>query len=213
MGRTRDVSKILTSNTSILTLASASSTYQTIAKTGIIEITPPTISVSGGSGSVSATGAVSFTSASAISLNDVFSATYDNYLITTTLTGSTTNAYLQLRLRVSGTDASGSDYVWGFMATNSGGTSFTLASGASATTGNITRPSTTDSTVSINIANPFLAKKTIWSGTTSYNDGATVAPAVAVGGAHSLTTSYTGFTLIAASGTVTGSVNVYGYNK
>ena len=213
MGRTRYVSKILTSNTSILTLASASTTYQTIAKTGLIELTPSTISVSGGSGSVSATGAVSFTSASAISLNDVFSATYDNYLITTTLTGSTTNAYLQLRLRVSGTDASGSDYVWGFMATNSGGTSFTLASGASATTGNITRPSTTDSTVSINIANPFLAKKTIWSGTTSYNDGATVAPAVAVGGAHSLTTSYTGFTLIAASGTVTGSVNVYGYNK
>ena len=48
MGRTRDVSKILTSNTSILTLASASSIYQTIAKTGMIEITPSTVSVTGG---------------------------------------------------------------------------------------------------------------------------------------------------------------------
>ena len=212
MGRTRDVSKILTSNTSILSLASASSTYQTIAKTGLVEITPSTVSVSGGSGSISATGAVSFTSASAISLNDVFSTSYDSYFITSTLTGSTTNAYAQLRLRVSGTDASGSDYVWGFIATNSGGTSFTLA-GSGATSSNITRPSTTDSIVSLTIGNPFLTKKTIWSGTTSYNDGATVTPAAAVGGAHSLTTSYTGFSLIAASGTITGTISIYGYNK
>lgn len=155
----------------------------------------------------------SFSGVSSQSVNDVFSATYDTYFITCTLTGSTTNAYLQLRLRVGGVDASGSDYVWGFIATNSGGTSFTLASGASATTGNITRPSTTDNTLAINMANPFLARKTIWSGTTSWNDGSTVAPAIAVGGAHSLTTSYTGFSLIASSGTITGSVNIYGYNK
>jgi len=155
----------------------------------------------------------SFSGVSSQAINDVFSATYDTYLITCTLTGSTTNAYLGLRLRVAGVDASGSDYVWGFIATNTAGTSFTLASGASATTANIARPSTTDNTFSINMANPFLAKKTIWSGTGSWNDGSTVAPAIAQGGAHTLTTSYTGFSLIAASGTITGSVSIYGYNK
>jgi hypothetical protein len=183
------------------------------SRAGLAKIVPSSVAVGSGTGSANALGTVTFSGCSSVSLNDVFSTNYDTYSIISTLTGSTTNAYLQLRLRVSGTDASGSDYVWGFMATNSGGTSFTLASGASATTGNITRPSTTDSTVSLNIANPFLAKKTIWSGTTSYNDGATVAPAVAVGGAHSLTTSYTGFSLIAASGTITGTVLILGYNN
>jgi len=179
---------------------------------GLVKVVPTSVAVGSGSGSANGNGTVTFSGASSVSLNDVFSSTYDSYFITSTLTGSTTNAYCQLRLRVSGSDASGSDYVWGFIATNSGGTSFTLA-GSGATSSNITRPSTTDSIVSFTIGNPFLTKKTIWSGTTSYNDGATVTPAAAMGGAHSLTTSYTGFTLIAASGTITGTVSVYGYNQ
>jgi hypothetical protein len=110
MGRTRDVSKILTSNTSILSLASASSIYQTIATTGLVEITPPTISVTGGSGSVSSTGVVSFTSASAISLNNVFSSTYDNYKILFISEGASTDNSVNIRLRASGSDNSTSNY-------------------------------------------------------------------------------------------------------
>jgi hypothetical protein len=178
---------------------------------GMAKLIPVSIAKgASGTATVDSSGTVTFSGTESISLNDIFSANYDVYFITSTLTGSTTNAYAQLRLRASNSDASGSDYVWGFIATNSGGTSFTLA-GSGATSSNVTRPSTTDSVVSFTITNPFLARKTIWSGTTSYNDGATVTPAAAMGGAHSLTNSYTGFTLLAASGTITGNIRVYGY--
>jgi len=56
-----------------ITAATASATYAPVAAGGLVQITPTSIAVTGGSGSISATGAVSFTSASAISLNGVFS--------------------------------------------------------------------------------------------------------------------------------------------
>jgi hypothetical protein len=207
MGRTRDVSKILTSNTSILSLASASSIYQTIEKTGLIELTPSTISVSGGSGSISATGAVSFTSASAISLNDVFSSTYDNYKIVYAFdAGSTTiNTF---RLRVSSTDASGADYnhssiTWQTTqnpANNGGANTATSAKFNE-------QHATSGSRGAWEIQSPFLAKPTM--GTRS---GVYVTLADFGMFTHNLSTSYTGFTITFGAVT-TGTISIYGYNK
>ena len=64
MGRTRDVSKILTSNTSILSLASASSTYQTKASNALVLLNT-----------------TSFTAQNTVSVDNVFSAAYTNYKI------------------------------------------------------------------------------------------------------------------------------------
>jgi len=209
MGRTRDVSKILTSNTSILSLASASSTYQTIAKTGLIELTPSTISVSGGSGSISATGAVSFTSASAISLNDVFSATYDVYLIQYAMTSSTNNAF-SMRLRVGGSDDStGSAYVDQLLNAN------TTTVSAARTTSNIWALGGVNtalvSTVTIKLTNPFKASATgMEARFLNAAAGAIVNDYV---GTHNQNTSYTGFSAIASTGNFTGYISVYGYNK
>lgn len=214
MGRTRDVSKILTSNTSILTLASASTTYATKTSTGLTLIIPSTISNTGGSASIATNGTVSFTSASAISLNDVFSATYQNYVISVSFSG-TAGAYLGLRLRVGGADASGSNYTWGFVAVGTGGSSFVLT-GAGVTSANISRFQNNAASISsaiFTVFRPFDADRTAYHGTSFYDDGATVAPAAAIGGQHGLQTSYTGFTLIPASGNVTGTISVYGYNK
>ena len=77
MGRTRDVSKILTSNTSILTLASASTTYAPIAAGGLVQLIPSSAT----NGTIAANGTVSFTSASIVSLDGIFSSTYEFYQI------------------------------------------------------------------------------------------------------------------------------------
>jgi hypothetical protein len=213
MGRTRDVSKILTSNTSILTLASASSVYQTIAKTGLIELTPSTISVTGGSGSVSATGAVSFSSASAISLNDVFSATYDRYKIIVNQTGaSVTGGNMQMRLRVSGSDNSATNYRSQLLEASS--TSIGGVRTTGATNWVIGRnQSGHRSWVETDVINPFDSnlRPTFWS---NYNDVITGNITFStVSGALDVTTSYTGFTVLAESGNMTGTISVYGYNK
>ena len=102
MGRTRDVSKILTSNTSILTLASASSTYQTRASNALVLLNTTT-----------------FTTQSTVSINDVFSATYDSYFIIISTDGSTTAQTLGLRMRVSGLDNSSNNYSDGNWGNNS----------------------------------------------------------------------------------------------
>jgi len=48
-------------------------------------IIPSSVAVGSGSGSVSTSGTVTFSGASSVSINDVFSATYDTYQIVTDL--------------------------------------------------------------------------------------------------------------------------------
>jgi hypothetical protein len=66
--------------------------------------------VGSGTGTVSATGTVTFSGASTVSFNDVFSATYKNYLVQFNMSGSTTNTDVAMRLRVSGADNSSTNY-------------------------------------------------------------------------------------------------------
>jgi hypothetical protein len=211
MGRTRDVSKILTSNTSILSLASASSIYQTIATTGLVEITPPTISVTGGSGSVSTTGLVSFTSASAISLNNVFSSTYDIYRIIMRVVDTGSNNYF-IRTRVSDSDLTSSIYrhVTPASATVNGTfTSFTF--GNNQNSAFVGRVGTGGSIFIGDISSPFLSLNTHIISTSTFADG-TNSHSVEGSGFVNDTVSYTGFT-IGGFSSATGTISVYGYNK
>jgi hypothetical protein len=207
MGRTRDVSKILTSNTSILTLASASSVYQTIAKTGLIEITPSTISVSGGSGSISATGAVSFTSASAISLNGVFSSLYTTYRIIVRSQHNSGIYTFNMRMRASGTDSSAS-YYWSGQYQASNTTSEGGENGANVSSYQIGGLDAQRGIMSLDVNNPFQAQPTTfasvgWDGTYKR----------IYAGGHGVTSAYDGFTLFSSTGTITGNLSVYGYNE
>lgn len=153
----------------------------------------------------------SFSAVASQSVNDVFSSTYDNYRIVIETTASSGN-YLNFKLRVSGADDSSANYTWGMVNTTNGAAAFQLA-GTNATTGfNVLRPGTSRNSCSFDIYSPNIARATMYTGTQSYNDGATVSIAGAIGGNHSVNTAYTGFTLIHA-GTITGTVSVYGYNK
>jgi hypothetical protein len=195
MGRTRDVSKILTSNTSILSLASASTTYATKASTGVVLLNT-----------------TSFTTQTTVSVDNVFSSTYDNYLIRVNNLANSENAWTGIRMRVSGSDYSGATY-----------RKQVLSASSTTLTGSRTLNDTSWNEVfyqntsipnfnSIEIQNPFLTEVT---SAVSIGSLETAASTVGIMFWYGLntTTSYDGFTLIPAGGNITGSVSVYGYNK
>ena len=152
----------------------------------------------------------SFTTQASVSISDVFSTNYTNYLILTEFLGDAFRT-ISLRWRVSGADDSNANY------------SYQTLFGTGSSTGAARTTSQTStffgyvdaSGRNINqtlVANPFTAQRTAtWSSSNSFsttainNDTAT--------STFANTTSFTGFTLIPSAGTITGSVSVYGYNK
>jgi hypothetical protein len=214
MGRARDISKVFSTGTALatdtevsgsyLTLASASTTYQTKATAGLTLLNT-----------------TSFTAQTTVSINDVFSATYDNYRIIINSNNSTVSAQSNfLRMRVGGADNSSSNYRWSGsyifdnsatptvngQASNGLGTSF--YSGGSSSTAGFT------GAIVLDLSNPFATKHTSYTSLAySYDQFGTRGGIDSQGGVMSVTTSYTGFTIVPNTGNITGTVSVYGYNK
>ena len=160
----------------------------------------------------------SFSAVASQSVNDVFSATYDNYLILTNVTTtSAADKSVSMRLRVSGADNSTANYFeryvgyTDFNATdnfrNSSQTSWFILPIDSTRTD-------ADYTSALQLRNPFGTMNTTHHQSIDGNVQASSAQVTYVGGGlFNATTSFTGFTLIASSGTITGNVRVYGYNQ
>ena len=189
MGRTRDVSKILTSNTSILSLASASTTYATKASTGLTLINT-----------------TSFTSASAVSLpNNTFTTTYDSYLISLNYSASEL-ANTTFRTRLAGVDASDASYRYH---ANEFTTAFgNQSSNASQTSGYISAVDTQHNAM-MQLYNIALASNTRWESNGIIKDR--------IGhfstGAHLNATAYDSCSFFRSAGTMTGYISVFGVNK
>lgn len=169
----------------------------------------PAIAVTG-SGSQTATiigqGSVEFTTVATVSLNNVFSADYDNYLITIRYTGSINNVELFARLR-SGTDNSTTNsYVYQLVHA----TGTTIA--GLRTTSNQTRFGNSGNEringISIYVYGPFLAQPTAFRSISAY--GLSGAAIVEYASTHNQSVSYNGITLYPSTGTFGGVVSVYG---
>jgi hypothetical protein len=147
-----------------------------------------------------------FTSATSVSVNDVFSSSFDNYRILITISSaSTTLQRLSLRLRSGGTDNTSTNYLWGNLYT---GAFVSEPSGSNRTTetsffmgiSQSTQGSSTDAV----LLKPFLSEATQFISTSV---GSYISTA---GGITTVGTSYDGFTLLPGSGNFTGNVRVYG---
>ena len=207
MGRARDIANVLSSSTNIAL----------DSELGLSLITPTSIATTGGSAtsSISTTGAVSFASASAISLNGCFTSTYDNYRVIFNLTGVSTGNTIGLKYRVGGTDTSTLYYAQATQITNAGG----VSQYSNSNTASIDiLPSLDAGSAGISFAviefiNPLAVSTNKYSfitlegraGYTTRNGTGTIAEAAK---------SYDGFTLLANTGTMTaGTISVYGYRK
>ncbi len=193
----------------VLTISAAgTSTWSTPAVAGLTQLVPSSVAVGSGSGSSDANGKVTFSAASTVSLNDVFSSTYDAYKIICNLSTGTDGANLGLRVRVSGTDNSSSNYENGlyYVGAYSSQVPGSVNSNINTFFGGICDVSSTaGASWDFTLYNPFATAYTkgTWLGT-GFNS-------IYGGGVMTVTTSYTGFTLYVSSGTITGSVSVYGY--
>jgi len=154
----------------------------------------------------------SFSGVSSQSVNTVFSATYQNYRIVLNAVGTHTNpttAGLELRLRVAGVDNSANNYDY-----------IQILRNDTALTSSITTQTATQigfmgnrrMASVIDVFSPAEADFTSFvvnqfaKGTANTNGGTT-------SGIHIVSTAYDGFTIISGSGTMTGTVRVYGYNQ
>ena len=119
-----------------------------------------------------------------------------------------------MRMRVSGTDNSSSNYRWssGYVAMTSSSTIAGQNGAGLGTSFRVLAISSSGRNVSsLDFFNPFATEETQYLG--NYQQIASNQFGQFVSGNTSVTTSYTGFTLLAGAGTMTGTVSVYGYNK
>lgn len=151
-----------------------------------------------------------FSGVSSQSINDVFSANYDNYKIVFNSNHSSTINSINMRYRVAGSDASGANYERQGLVANNATVSGFRATGV--TSAEVATIYATKNLAIVEVGNPFAAIPT----TTScyWQDEETgVFRMLFFVTRHSLSTSYTGFTFFPTNNTMTGSVSVFGYNK
>lgn len=178
---------------------------------GLAKVIPSSVAVGSGTGSTSGNGIVTFSGASSISLNNVFSSSYTNYRLIVFLTPSAFGT-VKLRLRASGTDATGSNYF--FQQLRAYGT--TIATSNLTETGWQFGASFNDDAIAdykaitCEIFRPNEAVNTKYLFT--HFQGSDRPELNNVGGVHTVASAYDGFTIYPSTGTITGTVNVYGYN-
>lgn len=172
---------------------------------GLNLITPTSIANSGGTATLTG-GQIACAAVTSVSLNGVFSSTYENYRIM--IYGkSTTDIALFCRLRASGTDASGSNYNYLEQYVNSsGGPSRSYT--ASQTNGVMGVFGANYSSAVIDICGPNIAQYTPWVSMAMRQDAL-----VNTGIVHTLATSYDGITIYPNTSSFTGNIRVYGYKN
>jgi hypothetical protein len=183
-----------------------------MSKNGLILLTPTTIAYTGTSATISANGSVTFANCTALSLNGVFSADYDNYQIVMNFFGGAgSSQQVFYRLRNSGVDATATDYTWQSLLANHTSISsvrttstnygYMVVAGVDAWSGcigNIYGPYLSQPTASRSVNSSSLSTgSVIW-------DFATT---------HSLSSSYDGISLIPGGDHISGRVAVYGMRK
>jgi hypothetical protein len=183
-----------------------------MATNGIVLLTPSSVNVTG-SGSQTATintgGSVTFSACATLSLNGVFSSTYDNYVISVrSIRDASANINFELRLRANGSDASGANYTHQVIVAEGG--SVIAARATSQTKGRF--GDLTSSTLfhghQIFFYGPALAQPTAFRGVSAgTNSSASIYEGAVT---HSFTDTFDGFTLLPGSGNITGLIKVYG---
>jgi hypothetical protein len=178
---------------------------------GLIPLTPTSVAVGSGSATINAGGSVTFTGASSVSLNGVFSSTYTNYYAILNMTATSTEQDVSCRLRASGTDTSTSTYQYlrsqlytSYSASETTTTGFYLG------TTDISRIYAHNTTMTF--YNPNLAQRTGINTNNVIVDINNNVYSRPIAGNQTGSTQYDGFTLY-VGGNFAGTVMVYGYTN
>jgi hypothetical protein len=192
----------------VLTAAQLNDSFAAVGGARAIVPTSVTVTGVGSSGTVGTNGTVTFGTAASVSLNGCFSVDFRNYLVVCDMTYSTTGVNGQMRMRASGSDNSSAN---SYVREQLYATSTTV--GASRTTSNEWASVFSGSSgltagwVAV-FLRPFLADSTGLH--TNVIDTQSAAQVDVCVGTHNQTVSYDGFSFYPNSGTISGTVTVYG---
>ena len=147
---------------------------------------------------------------SSVSFNNIFTADFDYYRIMLSAIASI-NMDLSIRLRAGGTDVTAANYFVQFCDIVGTGVFPSSANGLTGWTNTLRVTTPTGGSTSMDIFQPYNAKPTTYN---LLNGHYLAAPRQLFNtGGHTLSTSYDGLTIYAASGTFTGAISVFGYSK
>ncbi len=187
----------------VLTISAAGTS--TWVATGLTQIIPSSIAVGSGSGSTDLNGKVTFTGVSSVSLNDVFNATYESYRLVFSNIVASTSANLLFRFRVSGADNATDYYYGGISVNDTGAPAVTVLGSNTAQTSALLGSITTQvHAFDMFVGNPFLTATSQYS--VMEGNGSRL-----LMGKRDSNVSFTGFTILTSTGTVSGSISVFGY--
>ena len=186
------------------------SAWVSAVNSGLVPVVPTSVAVGSGTATVAANGLITFTTVGTnLSINGCFSSSYSAYKIIY-VSANAAAAGVTMRLRVSGTDSSATNY-WqnGFFsnassanAENVYGTSWSLS-----TTGRTNRSFSGD------MIDPFKTSGTFLIGSSAEYTAGTNGGIYVAANANTAATSYDGFSLIPGGSTMTGTLSIFGYNQ
>jgi hypothetical protein len=184
---------------------------------GLVVMAPSSITYSGTSASINADGSVVFSDVTSLSLNSVFTADYDNYMIAVRGSMSNTNRTFQYRLRSGTTDENSASNYYTYQSLSVQDTVVGAARTA-ATFGRFNSMGHGDgnqkSGCACYIFGPYLTQPTASRGVGASNYS--TMPSVSLidyATTHSLSNSYNGITVFPSSSSFTGLLTVFGFNQ
>jgi hypothetical protein len=189
--------------------------YTTTRADGLVTVRPTSVAVAGGSATVNALGLVSFTTATSISLNGVFTSAYNSYRLIIRVPTTSSGASLTFRFRNAGTDNTSNNYVqtW-FMNRSTGATQTNNGTGAGA--GLLQWNGAESNTILMwigDVMNPAVVGRKSLFGKGNSGDATTFFVLDSSIMFQLNTLSFDGFTIYPTAGNITGTVQILGYNQ
>ena len=178
---------------------------------GLILATPSSVSYTGTSATINANGAVDFSGITGLTLNGVFTSTYDNYrIVMSSKASSGNNIAVWARVASGGTTDGSNNYYTEVI--DIGGTTLGSRKDTSTVWTLFGASHTELNGITAHMYKPAIAAPTSFRlvHTSSYL-GATINESA---GVHNVSTSYDGFAIYPAGGpTLSGTIAIYGYNQ
>jgi len=188
----------------------------TLNAMGLKSVVPTSINVGSGSATVNANGLVTFTGASSVSLNGVFTSVYNSYRIIFVQTEALSAQDFGMQLKVSGSSAATAYYANGSVAIDSSITGYFAGNSSQWVIGS-SHPSAASvghAMAIVDVSQPALARPTtMHSKSTAWTS--TQIKGLNFGGFHTTQTAYDGFQIFigGTSQTFGGTLSVYGYTN
>lgn len=189
------------------------------SRSGLTQIIPTSITVGGGSASVSANGTITFTATPDFSINNCFSSLYDNYRIMINAIGvgvpAGTTVNMLMRLMANGVpDAANYTSVSRTIHAGQANTSFLQGTTTSTEIMMGTVASALGRGFSVlDIASPFLTRNTSLTGSNSSDSTGNFMSYAIFAATNFLNTAQDGLRVFPSSQTMTGNMRIYGYNN